>query len=296
VFDSGSRTSLRMTMIAAARLVSYQILLQIAASDAHSDELLRSAEVDALSAQDRHLTTTLVLGTLRWQIQLDEVIRGLLARPDAKLAPEVAAALRMGAYQLLHLDRVPAHAVINDSVELVKHGKEKGRRGDGECRSAWDPAFSVRRSAFRNTSPDFFDDSVAVGASAWMVERWVRRYGVEAAEAILQMGPGAGGDLFAGGGGGAEPEGVETEPAHFLNSARLVVGGDLGRSALVREGRVRVQDEGSQLVAEVLAAQAHVVSAGTRYPCGCWIRVRLREGRRRFWRSDWRRRRLRRWM
>jgi len=111
-------------MIAPARLVSYRILLQIATSDAHSDELLRSAEVDALSTQDRNLTTTLVLGTLRWQLALDARIRLLLARPGAKLSVEVATALRMGAYQLGYLERVPPHAVLHDSVELVKQGKE----------------------------------------------------------------------------------------------------------------------------------------------------------------------------
>ena len=116
-------------MIAPARRVSYRILLQIATSDAHSDDLLRSAEVDRLSAQDRNLTTTLVLGTLRWQLALDARIRELLARPEAKLSPEAATALRMGAYQLLHLDRVPAHAVIHDSVELVKYGDERGAAG-----------------------------------------------------------------------------------------------------------------------------------------------------------------------
>jgi len=58
-------------MIAPARRISYRILLQIATSEAHSDELLRSPEVDALSAQDRALATTLVLGTLRWQLALD---------------------------------------------------------------------------------------------------------------------------------------------------------------------------------------------------------------------------------
>src|ERR1700733_5436801 len=116
-------------MIAPARVVSYRILLQIATSDAHSDELLRSPEVDRLSAVDRNLTTTLVLGTLRWQLALDARIQPLLARPGAKLSPEAATALRMGAYQLLHLERVPAHAVIHDSVELVKQSPERGAAG-----------------------------------------------------------------------------------------------------------------------------------------------------------------------
>ena len=264
-------------MIAAARLVSYQILLQIAASDAHGDELLRSAEVDALSAQDPHLTTTLVLGTLRWQIQLDELIRGLLARPDAKVAPEVATALRMGAYQLLHLDRVPAHAVINDSVELVKQGREKGAAGmvNAVLRKVQGAGSRVQGTEKRSAlsvqhSGNPGQAAVAMAARfahpGWMVERWERRYGIEAAEAICRWDQEPTGIFLRVVEGGAEPEGVETEPGHFLSGARRVVRGDLGRSVLARDGRVRVQDEGSQLVAEVLAAQADLVSAGRAAP------------------------------
>src|SRR5579862_9143005 len=116
-------------MIAPARRVAFRILLRVATTDAHSDELLRSPDVDALSAQDRNLTTTLVLGTLRWQLALDALIRPLLSRQNTKLGEEAAAALCMGAYQLLHLERVPAHAVITDSVELVKTGKERAAAG-----------------------------------------------------------------------------------------------------------------------------------------------------------------------
>ena len=116
-------------MIAPARQLSYRILLQIATTDAHSDDLLHAPAVDALSPADRHLTTTLVLGTLRWQLALDARIRKLLARPETKLSPEAATALRLGAFQLLHLDRVPAHAVLNDSVELVKQSKERRAAG-----------------------------------------------------------------------------------------------------------------------------------------------------------------------
>ncbi|HVT99189.1 MAG TPA: transcription antitermination factor NusB, partial [Acidobacteriaceae bacterium] len=115
--------------VAPARRISYRILLQMVTTDAHSDDLLRSPEVDALSTQDRALTTTLVLGTLRWQLALDEQIRALLSRPEMQLSPEAATSLRMGAYQLQFLDRVPAHAVIHDAVELIKHGKERGAAG-----------------------------------------------------------------------------------------------------------------------------------------------------------------------
>jgi len=246
-------------MIAPARRVSYQILLQIASSDAHSDELLRAAEVDALSAQDRHLTTTLVLGTLRWQLTLDARIRELLARPEAKLSDEVATTLRMGAFQLLYLDRVPAHAVINDSVELVKFGKERGAAGmvNAVLRKMQGPHDRAPDSRFRAPGPK---RSLAVELAArwahpdWMVERWVRRYGVEAAEAICRWDQEPAGVALRVGVGPGDLEGIETEPGAFLAAARRVVRGDVGRSDAFREGHVRIQDEGSQLVVEVVAA------------------------------------------
>jgi 16S rRNA (cytosine967-C5)-methyltransferase len=271
-------------MIAPARQVSYQILLQIASSDAHSDELLRSPEVDALSAQDRNLTTTLVLGTLRWQLALDARIRELLARPEAKLSAEVATALRMGAYQLLYLDRVPAHAVLHDSVELVKIGKERGAagmvnavlrkvQGAGHREQGADrrSALGVQRSGtgpVRLPASGQLAQGRLLGGSAsrgldraeaahpaWMVERWLRRYGSEAAEAICRWDQEPAGIAIR-----ADPNAIfadlETEPGYFLATARRVVRGDVGRSSALQSGRVWIQDEASQLVGEIAGARA----------------------------------------
>ena len=70
--------------------------------DGHSDDLLRDhTSMATMSEADRHLTTALVLGVLRWQIQLDQAIRGFLSKPNAKLDPAVLVALRLGAFQLL---------------------------------------------------------------------------------------------------------------------------------------------------------------------------------------------------
>jgi 16S rRNA (cytosine967-C5)-methyltransferase len=243
-------------MIAPARRVSYRILLQIASSDAHSDELLRSAEVDRLSAQDRNLTTTLVLGTLRWQLALDARIRALLARPETKLSAEAATALRMGAYQLLHLDRVPAHAVVHDSVELVKYGDERGAAGMVNA-----VLRKIQSKGYRVQGTEEQERSVRELASewahpVWMVERWARRYRLEAAEAICRWDQEPSGATIRGTEPAADLEGIETEPGYFLRCARRVVRGDVGRSEEFRKGRVRIQDEASQLVAEIAAAAA----------------------------------------
>ncbi len=228
-------------MIAPARQTAFRILLQIATTDAHSDELLRGRDVNALSAQDRNLATTLVLGTLRWQLVLDARIRELLARPSAKLSPEAATSLRVGACQLLYLDRVPAHAAIHDSVELVKRGRERGSSGLVNA--------VLRKIAQSSPTPG----AAILAHPAWMVDRWRRRYGADAADAIcrwdqepaetaLRVGP------------NAELADIETEPGTFLSCARRVVRGDAGRSAAVRAGLARIQDEASQLVAEIAAA------------------------------------------
>jgi 16S rRNA (cytosine967-C5)-methyltransferase len=230
-------------MIAPARQAAYSILLRIAATDAHSDDLLRGPALDALSRQDRNLATALVLGTLRWQLALDAEIRQLLTHPAAKLNPEAAAALRMGAWQLLYLDRVPAHAAINDSVELVKLGRERGAAG---------LVNAVLRKIARNTEHKSSPPSAAALAHpAWMVERWARHYGAEAAQAICRWDqePASAALRVQQDAGLAE---IETQPGAFLSGARRLVRGDT--SALIRAGHVRIQDEASQLVAEIAAA------------------------------------------
>jgi 16S rRNA (cytosine967-C5)-methyltransferase len=240
--------------IAPARCVAFRILLQVAASDAHSDDLLRSHEVDALSAQDRHLVTTLVLGTLRWQLALDARIRPLLAKPEARLSGEAETALRMGAFQLLHLDRVPAHAVLHDSVELVKQSPERGASG---LVNAILRKIAMQR---REPVPAKFSTSRALAAAfahpAWMVDRWARAYGLAGAEAICRRNQEPAEVTLRLADASHTPEGLELEPGAILACARRLLRGDLAGSPEHKSGSIRIQDEGSQLVAEIAAAAA----------------------------------------
>jgi 16S rRNA (cytosine967-C5)-methyltransferase len=95
----------------------------------HSDELLHSSRLEALSPEDRNLTMALVMGVLRWQIALDARIRPLLQRPEQRLAEPVAIALRLGAFQLLHMDRIPPHAALSESVSCAVRRESPMRRG-----------------------------------------------------------------------------------------------------------------------------------------------------------------------
>jgi 16S rRNA (cytosine967-C5)-methyltransferase len=215
--------------IAPARLAAFEILTLVGEGKGHSDELLHSPRMEALSPEDRNLTTALVMGVLRWQIALDARLRGMLQRPEQRLAEPVALALRIGAFQLLHLDRIPAHAALSESVEL--------------CRAAGQPhatgmvnAVLRKLAAAQKPGQRVFESVAAfserLGHPQWLVERWVAAYGREAALKIC--------------------EADQKEPAE---------------GALFREngGDLPQMDDGSRLVAE-LAAVA-VPAAGTVWDC-----------------------------
>lgn len=235
-------------MIARARAAAFEILLKISTTDAHSDELLRTAEIDALSVPDRALVTALVLGTLRWQLKLDARVRPLLTRPGAKLQPAIETALRLGSYQILYLDRIPAHAAIGESVELAKRAGERYAAG---------LVNAVLRKLASLPAAVAGEESMAEAYAhpAWLVERWARTYGSEATRALCAFDQEPAGiclrllhpDAVAE----LTQAGVELAPGEFLTAARRVVRGDVVRSEAFRHGRVRIQDEGSQLVAEL---------------------------------------------
>jgi 16S rRNA (cytosine967-C5)-methyltransferase len=277
------------TEISPARKAAYHILLAVERGHSHSDDLLRGKAVNALSAPDRNLTTALVLGVLRWQIQLDHQIQVLLARPNAKLDAEVLIALRLGAFQLLHLDRIPARAAIDESVELAKQAGhrfasgmvnavlrklaarsqsvEKNIRSSTKCQGTTGrlglqprlPQAQKKESGALAPEKSFSEDLES--HPAWLVERWINFYGLEAAQAICHHGqsqpvltariasPSVEAELRAAG--------IVLEPGQLLTAARTVVSGDVTSTASFLEGRLRLQDEGSQLVAELASCSSN---------------------------------------
>src|SRR5579863_4641244 len=154
--------------VSAARRAAFDILLALERGQGHADDLLRDPSIRTLSAADRHLTTALVLGVLRWQIQLDQVLRGFLTKPKAKVDAEVLIALRLGAFQLLHLDRIPARAAIDESVEL---SRQAGHRfASGMVNAVLRKLAAAPRFEFAEESAA--DLALANAHPAWMVERW----------------------------------------------------------------------------------------------------------------------------
>ncbi len=228
-------------------------------SHSHSDDLLRGKEVSALAPADRNLATTLVLGILRWQIRLDEVLKDFLKRPGGKLDREVRIALRLGAFQLLFLDRIPAHAAIDESVELAKQSGHRFASGmvNAVLRKLSTGAGAPRFDSLEQTHAEL---AMAQAHPAWMVERWSNFYGLEKARAICRHGQAQPRLTVRVESPAIEAEltqaGVQLEPGVLLAVARTVVSGDVAAAAAVREGRARVQDEGSQLIAELAVCAA----------------------------------------
>jgi len=246
-----------MPRISAARQAAFRILLAIERGKAHADDLLRRDEVNTLAPADRNLATALVLGVLRWQTWLDLKIRPLLKRPNAKLDLEVLIALRLGAFQLQFLDRIPAHAAIDESVELTKQSGHRFAAG---------MVNAVLRSATAWSRP--LDECVAEVAAhpAWMVARWKEFYGEEAMRAICRHGQTQPRLTVRLADEAAEEElhkaGIALEPGGLLSAARRVVSGDVTATAAFREGRVRAQDEGSQLIGELASCADLAQSQG----------------------------------
>jgi 16S rRNA (cytosine967-C5)-methyltransferase len=238
----------REAEISAARKAAFHILLSVERGQSHSDDLLRGKAVNALSAADRNLATALVLGVLRWQILLDQQIHALLTRPGAKLDAEILIALRLGAFQLLQMDRIPARAAIDESVELAKQAGH--RFASGMVNAVLRKLVKIQK-----TENNLSEDQQA--HPGWMVERWISFYGLEATRAICRHGqsqpvltvrlaaPEVEDELIAAG--------IALEAGELLTAARTVASGDVTATATFREGRVRLQDEGSQLVAEILS-------------------------------------------
>ncbi|MGB9076580.1 MAG: transcription antitermination factor NusB [Terracidiphilus sp.] len=241
-----------MAEISPARKAAFAILLEVERGHAHSDDLLRGKRVDKLAPADRNLATALVLGVLRWQIRLDEQVRGFLERPKARLDPEVLIALRLGAFQLLHLDRIPAHAAIGESVELAKQA--------GHTFAARMVNAVLRKMAGHLHERAGAELAVVEAYPAWMVERWARFFGAETTRAVCAYGQEPPPTTIRIASPEVEQElveaGIHLDAGKLLGVARRVMAGDVSAAAAFAEGRVRLQDEGSQLVAEIASACA----------------------------------------
>jgi 16S rRNA (cytosine967-C5)-methyltransferase len=268
--------------VSPARVAAFEILMRIALTDAYASELLHSSRFAKLSPADRGLLTELVMGVSRWRGLLDEMIAERLSKAIAKLDLEVLTALRLGTYQIAFLDRVPRHAAVNESVELVKRAHKRSATGlvnavlrkidkvgylfeNHSPRIARPPSSSFARRDGRERP-----SRQGLSHPQWLVERWERTYGADTAAKICEYNQseppqsirmarakaveicsfgqsGAAGLMPAVDDSGAE--GIQLEPGKLLSRAFTVKSGDVTRTHAFLEHRLVIQDEASQLAA-----------------------------------------------
>jgi 16S rRNA (cytosine967-C5)-methyltransferase len=159
-------------MISPSREIAFRVL-KAATQGGYATDLLRREKADL---RDIALAETIVLGCLRFQSQLDYLISVFSGRENLKLDTEVRIALRMGIYQLRYLDRIPPHAAVAESVELVKRSGKKSATG---------LVNAVLRKVNRNPVkwPDL---ATELNVPPWMLDAWQKQYGKEAAGAVAR--------------------------------------------------------------------------------------------------------------
>jgi 16S rRNA (cytosine967-C5)-methyltransferase len=250
--------------ISPARIAAFDILLRVDQQDAYASELLHASDYAKLSPADHGLATELVMGVLRWRSLLDDQIALRSSLKLFKLDPEVLTSLRLAAYQLSHLDRVPQHAAVHESVELVKRAR---KRSAVPFVNAVLRKFVVEKRAGRSTAVEPAATEAELATSSahpqWLVERWARAFGLPMARQICDYDqqipaacisirdPATRSEL--------ESQGVKLAPGNLLASACRAVAGDLTRTRAFREGWVAIQDEASQLVALLLGKGSRIL-------------------------------------
>jgi 16S rRNA (cytosine967-C5)-methyltransferase len=242
-------------VIAPARVAAYDVLLAVAAGRADLPDALARARTKLPDERDRALAGEIATGALRWQGAIDHVIEAFAGRAIGRLDPEVVAILRISNFQLLHLDRVPASAVVDDAVQLAKKAGKKSASG-------FVNALLRRVSRERDRLPlpaepaiDLL--SITLSHPRWLAARWLARYGVEAATAWARFDNApapltlrantlttSASELIRI----LEGSGVESCPARFAPNGVVVTSGNPLLTPLAHSGAFVVQDEASQLV------------------------------------------------
>ena len=116
-------------MIAPARVAAFDILNAVSAGRADLPAAIARSRARLADDRDKALAAEIATGVERWRAALDHLIEASAARPVDRLDPEVTTILRLSAYQLLHLTRVPAAAVVDDAVELTRRAKKRSASG-----------------------------------------------------------------------------------------------------------------------------------------------------------------------
>jgi 16S rRNA (cytosine967-C5)-methyltransferase len=252
--------------VSPSRQIAYEVLHRVEAEGAYASDVLHVELGASVKATDASLATEITMGVLRWRRLLDFLLERHLKKPVAKLDLPVALALRMGAYQLRFLGKVPASAAVNESVELVKRGRKASaaplvnavlRKMSAEAKVPAEKYLPAGISPAERLG-------IPHSHPTWMVERWLSRLGKEQTIALLEANNRAPrlscalhdashrDEIIRS----LEAAGLRAAPGKLLRAAFAVSGGSPARAEAFRAGGVSIQDEASQAIPLLLGVRA----------------------------------------
>ncbi|ANU10509.1 16S rRNA (cytosine(967)-C(5))-methyltransferase [Planococcus antarcticus DSM 14505] len=239
------------------RDAAFSILWAVENKQAYSNLLLHQIiENYGIAAKNRGLLTEITYGTLQHQMTLDYYLEPYL---KGEIEPWVKTLLRLSLYQIVYLDRIPAHAVVHEAVEIAK------RRGHGGVASVVNGVLrSVQRNGVRsfNTISDPYEKiSIETSHPIWMIRRWAEQFGLEktremalennktplqtvrvntaraTVEEVIEM---------------LESEEVEAVSSKLIPECLVITNGQPARTATFEKGFITIQDESSMFPAYAL--------------------------------------------
>ncbi|MHB1399372.1 MAG: 16S rRNA (cytosine(967)-C(5))-methyltransferase RsmB [Trichloromonadaceae bacterium] len=246
------------------RTLAFEVLTRVA-EGAYADLALDAAlELQPnLDPRDRALTTELVYGVLRQQGKLDFALSRFCRQPLTKLEHVVVRLLRLGAYQILCLDRVPDRAAVHETVELTRRLRLERATGliNGILRSLVREQQSIPWPAAEQEPAAYLEHVLSL--PGWLARQWLAEFGTEEAQALaaamLEPAPFSLRVNTLATSRAAYLEKLtdlaEARPTRFAPEGLTLDG--RGRLSLPgdREGWYQVQDEASMLIPHLLAPQ-----------------------------------------
>lgn len=240
------------------RRLAFEILLKIEKDNAYSNLALDAClPASGLDPRDRAFVSALVYGVTERRLTLDYQLALYLSKPLKKLKPQVLVILRLGAFQLLFMDKVPASAAVNESVRLTK-----------SCGCAY--ASSLVNAVLRKCAgnglvlpPEDSADYISVKYSCplWLCEKWIAEYGYDDTEALLGASTGGAQTVVRVNTVKTdsdqlkktlEAQGVTVTDGYTADSLIVRNFGNLEKLPSFRDGLFHVQDTASQLCVKAL--------------------------------------------
>ena len=234
--------------MANARKTAVKVLLKIEKEGAYSNLAVAEAlKIAELTPQDKALATALIYGVLDRKITLDFILSKFLKTPVSKTEPFTLAVLRTALYQIKYMDKIPESAAVNEAVKIIKSSKFSRNSGfvNGVLRSV------LRTDVALPEGDNAEDLSVKYSCPLWIVESFLKDYGVEDTKALLEESLKPAGTVLRINTVKTDIETVKSKLSDVPfkeseNCLELVKGIDISKSELYKEGLVYVQDYASQ--------------------------------------------------